>query len=172
MVTVAHRSGGPAADIVVPLPDGRITGFLAETPEEYAEAMARVLGDKGVATQATSIGSDDPSDNNDTAAGRRRAIPQPRAEGGAGGSRDARSTNDTSGRGVAAPEQRKVAAAAGEFSSEDVRVAGRESARRFSNEVFDRTFAAEFVELLLQHQQRSGFWGFSSLFERKRGKEE
>eukprot|EP00903_Cladosiphon_okamuranus_P009803 g9320.t1 len=109
MVAIAHRSGGPAADIVVPLPDGRITGFLAETPEEYAKAMARVFGGCGA---------------------------------------------------------REV------FSSEDVRVAGRESARRFSNEGFDRMFAAEFVELLRQHQ-RSWFWGFSAFqFGGRQAKEE
>lgn len=171
MVTVAHRSGGPAADIVVPLPDGRITGFLAETPEEYADAMARVFGDNGAA-QAASAGSDG---NSNSEEGERRVI-RPHAGGGAGGSGDACRGNDTSGRGVVMPEQQQRVAAAGEggryrgvFSSEDVRVAGRESARRFSNEVFDRTFAAEFVELL-QHQ-RSGFWA-SSLFRRKRGKEE
>ncbi|CAN0144663.1 unnamed protein product, partial [Hapterophycus canaliculatus] len=53
MVTIAHRSGGPAADIVVPLPDGRVTGFLATTPQEYAEAMARVFDQEGVALTAT-----------------------------------------------------------------------------------------------------------------------
>lgn len=160
MVTIAHRSGGPAADIVVPLPDGRITGFLAETPEEYAEAMARVFRDNGVA-QATFAG-DERNINNDAVGG------------GGGGSGDASCGNDPRGRRLV-PE-RQTAATAGErgccrgvFSSEDVRVAGRESASRFSNEVFDRTFAAEFVELL-QHQ-RSGFLA-SSPFQRERGKEE
>lgn len=111
MVTIAHRSGGPAADIIAPLPDGRITGFLAETPEEYAEAMARVFSD-----EAASQG---------------------------GGEK-------------------------GAFSSGAVRAAGRESARRFSNEVFDRTFAAEFVELL--QRRGSGRWTFSP-FRRNPSKE-
>lgn len=156
MVAIAHRSGGPAADIVVPLPDGRVTGFLAETPEDYAEAMARVFGDKGTA-QATGTGSD--SNGNKDAVGRRPIEPQ--VEGAAGGWR----SNDESGRG-------DEGCGRGEFSSEDVRVAGRESARRFSNDVFDRMFAAEFVELLRQHQQhRSGLWGLSPL-NRKRGKED
>lgn len=112
MVTIAHRSGGPAADIVVPLPDGRITGFLAETPREYAEAMSRIFGGEAVS----------------------------REDG-----------------------EKEV------FSSGAVRVAGRESARRFSNEVFDRAFAAEFVELL--QNWRSGSLPFS-LFRRKQSKEE
>lgn len=171
MVTIAHRSGGPAADIVVPLPDGRITGFLAETPEEYAEAMARVFGDAGIA-RAKSTGSDGSSDND---AGERR-VTQPQVEGGAGGSGAACRRNDASGRGLA-PEQQEVGTtgdggcARGAFSNGDVRVAGRESARRFSNEVFDRMFAAEFVELLQRHQ-RSGFLGSWSPFQRKSGKEE
>lgn len=113
MVTIAHRSGGPAADIIVPLPDGRITGFLAETPEEYAEAMARVFGGQ--------VASQD------------------------GGEKE------------------------GVFSSGAVRAAGRESARRFSNEVFDGTFAAEFVELL--QRRRSGKWAFAP-FRRGQSKEE
>lgn len=83
MITIAHRSGGPAADIIVPLPDGRITGFLAETPEEYAMAMARVFGSRSVPTNKTAI-----------------------------------------------------------------RIAGRESARRFSNDVFDSSFRAEFTRLM------------------------
>ncbi|CAN0346670.1 unnamed protein product [Hapterophycus canaliculatus] len=41
------------------------------------------------------------------------------------------------------------------LSTRAVRTAGRESARRFSNEVFDRAFAAEFDELL--KRQRSVF---------------
>jgi len=111
MVAIAHRSGGPAADIVVPLPDGRITGFLAETPEEYAEAMARVFGEKGF----------------------------PQTSTGAVGGKE----GDCEG---------------GELQSEIVRVAGRESAKRFSNEVFDNAFTAEFVELL--RLRRPGFSPF------------
>ncbi len=112
MVAIAHRSGGPAADIVVPLPDGRITGFLAETPEEYAEAMARVFGDEEVPRTAT------------------------KARGGEEGDCD----------GEALP-------------CEAVRTAGRESARRFSNEVFDKTFTAEFAALL--RHGRSGLLAFA-----------
>lgn len=119
MVTIAHRSGGPAADIVVPLPDGRVTGFLAETPEEYAEAMARVFGDK---------------EGSQTAA---------EARGGKEGDGDG-----------------KV------LSCGAVRAAGRESARRFSNELFDKTFTAEFVELL-QHG-RSGLFAFGPFRTRTR----
>ncbi|KIZ06575.1 alpha-1,2-mannosyltransferase [Monoraphidium neglectum] len=46
VIPIAHNSGGPRADIVVPL-EGRdgpqITGYLAETPEEYCDAITRVL---------------------------------------------------------------------------------------------------------------------------------
>uniref|UniRef100_A0A8C5L6Y8 GDP-Man:Man(3)GlcNAc(2)-PP-Dol alpha-1,2-mannosyltransferase n=1 Tax=Jaculus jaculus TaxID=51337 RepID=A0A8C5L6Y8_JACJA len=41
-VILAHDSGGPKLDIVVPHEGGR-TGFLAESEEEYAEAMAHIL---------------------------------------------------------------------------------------------------------------------------------
>lgn len=170
MVTIAHRSGGPLADIIVPSPDGRITGFLAKTPEEYANAMARVFRDKSVA-QATSTSFDSNSER-DVGEG---SVTQPQVGGGAGGSGTACRGNETGGRGVV-PEQQKVSTAGeqccyqGVFSSENVRIAGRESARRFSNQVFDRAFAAEFVELLRQHH-RSAFLGVSR-FRSKRGKEE
>eukprot|EP00951_Prasinocladus_malaysianus_P049283 scaffold667951_cov45-Prasinocladus_malaysianus.AAC.1 len=43
VVPIAHRSGGPQADIVVPEinDDGQeqLAGFLASTKEEYADAM-------------------------------------------------------------------------------------------------------------------------------------
>jgi len=42
LATVAHNSGGPKADIVVPY-HGMQTGFLAATEEEYAHAFARVF---------------------------------------------------------------------------------------------------------------------------------
>lgn len=102
MVTIAHRSGGPAADIIVPLADGRVTGFLAETPEEYAVAMAQVFRqDRSCINTAEDDGS-----------------------GGIG-------------TGVADA-----------FDSSAVRVAGRESARRFSNTEFDARFSAEFAGLV------------------------
>lgn len=41
-VPIAHNSGGPRADIVVPF-HGHQTGFLAATPEEYAAALERVF---------------------------------------------------------------------------------------------------------------------------------
>ena len=43
LVTVAHNSGGPRLDIVTPASDGQVTGFLATTPTEYADAMARAF---------------------------------------------------------------------------------------------------------------------------------
>ena len=39
VATIAHRSGGPALDII----DDGVTGRLAETAEEYADAMASLL---------------------------------------------------------------------------------------------------------------------------------
>lgn len=41
-VILAHNSGGPKLDIVVPY-EGRITGFLAENEDNYAEKMAYIL---------------------------------------------------------------------------------------------------------------------------------
>ncbi|GBF92830.1 GDP-Man:Man(3) c(2)-PP-Dol alpha-1,2-mannosyltransferase [Raphidocelis subcapitata] len=47
VIPIAHNSGGPRADIVVPVtgPDGspQITGYLAETAEEYCDAITKVL---------------------------------------------------------------------------------------------------------------------------------
>lgn len=43
LITIAHKSGGPQSDIVVPLADGSLTGYLAATPEEYAEIIVDVL---------------------------------------------------------------------------------------------------------------------------------
>lgn len=123
MVTIAHRSGGPAADIVVPLPDGRVTGFLAETPEEYAEVMARVFGSK-----------DDTINNGEV----EKALQVGEGSGACSniGSMLEHAMGGGCGDGV------------GGFSTQAVRVAARESARRFSNEVFDNSFAAEFAVLL------------------------
>lgn len=127
MVTIAHRSGGPAADIVVPLPDGRVTGFLAETPEEYAEGMARVFGCGRVAPGSAS---------------RQEASGLPtRGEGGKGA---LSASGGTSERGAGGG----CGAVLDGFSSQDVRVAARESARRFSNEIFDREFSSRFAGLL------------------------
>eukprot|EP00002_Diphylleia_rotans_P005006 TRINITY_DN1396_c0_g1_i2.p1 TRINITY_DN1396_c0_g1~~TRINITY_DN1396_c0_g1_i2.p1 ORF type:complete len:489 (-),score=51.99 TRINITY_DN1396_c0_g1_i2:1896-3362(-) len=42
LVTIAHNSGGPKSDILTPH-DGQIVGFLAETAEEYCEAIAKVF---------------------------------------------------------------------------------------------------------------------------------
>lgn len=41
-VILAHNSGGPKLDIVVPY-EGHITGFLAENVDNYAETMAYIL---------------------------------------------------------------------------------------------------------------------------------
>lgn len=41
-MTVAHNSGGPKADIVIPL-KGQSTGYLASTVEEYADAIHEAL---------------------------------------------------------------------------------------------------------------------------------
>lgn len=42
LLVVAHASGGPKSDIVVPF-EGRQTGFLASSCEEYAECMKEAL---------------------------------------------------------------------------------------------------------------------------------
>ena len=42
VVPVAHDSGGPRADIVVPF-EGATTGFRATTAEEYADRMHDIL---------------------------------------------------------------------------------------------------------------------------------
>ncbi|CAM9904451.1 unnamed protein product, partial [Ectocarpus sp. 8 AP-2014] len=162
VVTIAHRSGGPAADIVVPLPDGRITGFLAETPQEYAEAMASVFSENGRMPTTAARGSSRtrgdqlPEGEGGEAVQGKGLVLQQQAEGGG--------SNHAGDSGGNAERQKQAGEGGGEegeeevgrqeerqgsvFPSEAVRVAGRESARRFSNQVFDRAFAAEFVELL------------------------
>ncbi|CAM9002609.1 unnamed protein product [Rhodiola kirilowii] len=39
---VAHNSAGPRMDIVLE-EDGEVTGFLAQTVEEYADAILKVI---------------------------------------------------------------------------------------------------------------------------------
>lgn len=41
-IILAHNSGGPKLDIVIPY-EGKVTGFLAESEEGYAETMAHIL---------------------------------------------------------------------------------------------------------------------------------
>ena len=41
-VILAHKSGGPKLDIVVPFEGGQ-TGFLAEDEDSYTEAIERIL---------------------------------------------------------------------------------------------------------------------------------
>lgn len=41
-VILAHKSGGPKLDIVVPFEGGQ-TGFLADDEDSYAEAIERIL---------------------------------------------------------------------------------------------------------------------------------
>lgn len=41
-IVLAHRSGGPLLDIVVPY-ENSLTGFLASTEEEYAETMVEIF---------------------------------------------------------------------------------------------------------------------------------
>lgn len=42
VATIAHKSGGPESDIVVPF-TGEQTGWLASSPDEYADCMAEIL---------------------------------------------------------------------------------------------------------------------------------
>ncbi|KAI8816796.1 GDP-Man:Man(3)GlcNAc(2)-PP-Dol alpha-1,2-mannosyltransferase [Fimicolochytrium jonesii] len=51
VIPVAHNSGGPKLDIVTEV-DGEPTGFLAETAEEYADALHRALKLSGDAQRA------------------------------------------------------------------------------------------------------------------------
>lgn len=41
-IVLAHKSGGPKLDIVVPH-EGRQTGFLADSEDSYAAAMETIL---------------------------------------------------------------------------------------------------------------------------------
>jgi len=43
VLTVAHDSGGPRADIVRPLADGTRTGFLATSAAQYADALDAIF---------------------------------------------------------------------------------------------------------------------------------
>jgi alpha-1,2-mannosyltransferase len=43
VITIAHDSGGPKLDIVVPASGPAKVGFLASTPEQYADAMREVF---------------------------------------------------------------------------------------------------------------------------------
>lgn len=42
LITIAHRSGGPLADIIETT-EGSRTGFLASEPDEYARAILEVI---------------------------------------------------------------------------------------------------------------------------------
>lgn len=50
VIPVAHNSGGPKADIVVPY-DDQPTGFLATTAIEYADCIHHIFSNPGKATQ-------------------------------------------------------------------------------------------------------------------------
>lgn len=43
LIILAHKSAGPLLDIVVPDENGNKTGFLASTPEEYADCLYEIL---------------------------------------------------------------------------------------------------------------------------------
>ena len=42
-IMVAHNSGGPQSDILVPYQGDKTTGFLATTADEYAERIHQIL---------------------------------------------------------------------------------------------------------------------------------
>ena len=42
-IMVAHNSGGPQSDILIPYQGDKITGFLATTADEYAERIHEIL---------------------------------------------------------------------------------------------------------------------------------
>jgi len=43
VITIAHRSAGPLLDIVVPSEGENRVGYLAETAQEYADAILQVV---------------------------------------------------------------------------------------------------------------------------------
>ena len=43
LITIAHDSGGPKADIIVKTVDGKRTGYLASSVDEYSSAMYKAL---------------------------------------------------------------------------------------------------------------------------------
>jgi len=43
LITIAHNSGGPKSDIVLPNEEKLPTGYLACSEEEYADAMYNTL---------------------------------------------------------------------------------------------------------------------------------
>ena len=58
LITIAHNSGGPKADIIIPLePSKSRTGFLASTEEEYADALFEALKDDPRSSDYTQIRS-------------------------------------------------------------------------------------------------------------------
>ncbi|CAM9442817.1 unnamed protein product [Choristocarpus tenellus] len=124
MVTIAHRSGGPEADIVVPLPNGKSTGFLAATPEEYACIL------EGVFSRSTKVGSGNVTVDSNVS---RDCI---------GGSIDA----NTNVKNVWSTDA--MQGDAGEIDTLALREAGRKAAQRFSNDVFDLGFYCCFSKLL------------------------
>lgn len=42
-IMVAHKSGGPRLDIIVPYESYDTVGFLADTPQNYAETIMRII---------------------------------------------------------------------------------------------------------------------------------
>lgn len=46
MITIAHNSGGPQSDILVPLPSGQSVGYLESTAAGYARAMVEILAEE------------------------------------------------------------------------------------------------------------------------------
>ncbi len=46
VITVAHNSGGPKSDIVITSPEDKRNGFLADTPEGYADAFSKIIEGK------------------------------------------------------------------------------------------------------------------------------
>lgn len=109
----------------MPLRNGQTTGFLAETPEEYARAMAQVFAD--VYRNAGDLKSGGGVSKSGMIGGRNE--------------------------GVGAPS----------LSTLEIRVAGRETARRFSHEVFDDEFSACVARLL----RRTGSSWTSTLADQK-----
>ncbi|CAM9941410.1 unnamed protein product, partial [Discosporangium mesarthrocarpum] len=155
LVTIAHRSGGPQTDIVIPLPDGEVTGFLADTPNEYASIMAAVLRNSSPPELSPSKNTEE--DGLGCVGGGGRHAVEDVASAAAGTGRVKFTGQEREINGGVCPDSIDLPVGSGcPGGCVDVlavRRAGRESARRFSNTAFDIGFSESFSRLLQQHQK-------------------
>jgi glycosyltransferase involved in cell wall biosynthesis len=128
-ITVAHDSGGPRADIVVPY-SGVPTGFLATTPAQYADALEAIFSAVDALVAAAPAGGHRPAE----------------AQSPALLSDRAHSEDDALPAGEQpAPRHSR---ALGRFDPVATAAAARASVARFSDEEFALGFFAVMVGLL------------------------